>query len=361
MRKLVLALALGSFLSSSFACTAVDVQAKDGSVIAGRTMEWAFDMNWQLLYYPKGTSFELSAPANSGHDAIKLKSKYAIFGVGTALEDNAMLDGQNSAGLALSGNFLPGFTQYQTVSKQDKKYLSILEFTQFVLSNYATVAEVKAELPKYKVWSPNIKNLPIEPTIHFLITDKSGANIVIEFINGEMRLFDTTAGVLTNSPNYDWHMINIRNYLNLSNTSTAHVQTAQGNVTQFGQGGGAIGLPGDYTPPSRFVRAAYLKHFATVPESAADAVELTGHILNNVDIPKGAITANENGKVIPDYTQWVAIKDISHNQFYFSDYNHRLNYVKIDLNKVFAESKPFAITLDNVNYPSNDITASLVK
>lgn len=361
MRKLVLALALGSSLSSSFACTAVDVQAKDGSVIAGRTMEWAFDMNWQLLYYPKGTSFELSAPANSGHDAIKLKSKYAIFGVGTALEDNAMLDGQNSAGLALSGNFLPGFTQYQTVSKQDKKYLSILEFTQFVLSNYATVAEVKAELPKYKVWSPNIKNLPIEPTIHFLITDKSGANVVIEFINGEMRLFDTTAGVLTNSPNYDWHMINIRNYLNLSNTSTAHVQTAQGNVTQFGQGGGAIGLPGDYTPPSRFVRAAYLKHFATVPESAAGAVELTGHILNNVDIPKGAITATENGKVIPDYTQWVAIKDISNNQFYFSDYNHRLNYVKIDLNKVFAGSKSFAITLDNVNYPSNDITANLVK
>lgn len=361
MKKLILTLALSSFLSNSFACTAVDVQAKDGSVVAGRTMEWAFDMNWQLLYYPKGTSFELSAPAKSGHAPIKLTSKYAIFGVGTALEDNAMLEGQNSAGLGLSGNFLPGFTQYQTVSKADKKYLSVLEFTQFVLSNYATVAEVKAELPKYKVWSPEIKNLPIEPTIHFLISDKSGATVVIEFINGEMRVFDTTAGVLTNSPNYDWHMINIRNYLNLSNNSTAHVQTSQGNVTQFGQGGGAIGLPGDYTPPSRFVKTAYLKRFATLPESATGAVELTVHILNNVDIPKGAITASEGAKVIPDYTQWVALKDISHNQFYFSDYNHRLTYVKIDLNQVFAESKPFAIAIDKLNYPSNDITASLTK
>lgn len=121
MKKLILTLALSSFLSNSFACTAVDVQAKDGSMVAGRTMEWAFDMNWQLLYYPKGTSFELSAPAKSGHAPIKLTSKYAIFGVGTALENNAMLEGQNSAGLGLSGNFLPGFTQYQTVSKADKK------------------------------------------------------------------------------------------------------------------------------------------------------------------------------------------------------------------------------------------------
>lgn len=354
-------MSLGCLFSNSFACTAVDVQAKDGSVVAGRTMEWAFEMNWQLLYYPKGTAFELSAPVNSGHDSIKMKSKYAIFGIGTALEGNAMLEGQNSAGLAVSGNFLPGFTQYQTVTKKDKKYLSVLEFTQLALSNYATVAEVKQELPKYKVWSPEIKNLPIEPTIHFMITDKSGSNAVVEFINGEMRIFNITADVLTNSPNYDWHMINIRNYLNLSNTSNPQIQTAHGNVTQFGQGGGAIGLPGDYTPPSRFVRSAYLKHFAATPESASGAVELMGHILNNVDIPKGAITASDDGKVIPDYTQWIAIKDLSHNQFYFADYNHRLNYVKIDLDKIFAESKPFAVTVDKVNYPSNDISATFVK
>lgn len=360
MKKLLLLLVLSGVITNSFACTAVNIQAADGSMIAGRTMEWAFDMNWELLYYPKGTQYNLTAPDNLHLKSIPVKTKYALFGIGTALEDNAMLEGQNSAGLGISGNFLPGFTQYQTVTKKDKKYLSVLDFTKFVLGNFATVEEAKNQLPQYKVWGPKIKNLPIEPTIHFLITDKSGNAIVVEFIDGKMHFFDKTAGVLTNSPNYDWHMINLRNYLNLSNTSVSERVSNQGhNVTQLGQGGGSLGLPGDYTPPSRFVKTTFLKHFSTRPKEANDARELVGHILNNVDIPKGVVAAHEGNQVVPDYTQWVAIKDISHNAFYFSDYNHRLTYIKLNLDKIFSQPNPFIVPIEKIVYPSNDVTKSL--
>jgi choloylglycine hydrolase len=353
MKKLLLILSLVSFSLDSIACTAVDVTAKDGSVMAGRTMEWAFDMQWQFLYYPKGTQYNLTAPDNLSLKPIPITNKYALFGIGTALENDAILDGQNSEGLAISGNFLPGFTQYQAVNAKDTKYLSVLDLCKFVLGNFATVDEVKANLPAYKVWGPKIKNLPIEPTIHFLITDKSGKNIVIEFIHGQMHIFDQTASVLTNSPNYDWHMTNIRNYLNLSNQWVSQTTVKGYNVTQLGQGGGSIGLPGDYTPPSRFVKTTFLKYFATTPANTNEAVELVGHILNNVDIPKGVV-AEKGG--LADYTQWAAIKDVSHNIFYFADYDHRLNFVEIDLNTIFKQPKAFSFPINKVVYPSSDIT-----
>lgn len=359
---MLLFLVLSGFILNSFACTAVDIEATDGTMVAGRTMEWAFDMNWTLIYYPKGTTYELTAPNNSHLKPIPVTSKYALFGIGTALEGNALLEGQNAEGLGISGNFLPGFTQYQQVTASDTHYLSVLDFTKFVLGNFATVDDVKTHLPQYKVWAPDIQNLPIEPTIHFLISDKSGNTVVIEFINGDMRFFDNTAQVLTNSPNYDWHMINLHNYLNLSNTATNERISHTGySVLQLGQGGGSIGLPGDYTPPSRFVKTTFLKHFSDTPKDADGAVALVGHILNNVDIPIGAVTSSDAGKTIPDYTQWVAIKDLNHNIFYFSDYAHRLNYINIDLNQIFKQSHPLTLPINQIHYPSNDITQALIK
>lgn len=360
--KKILAGILGSLLiHDALACTAVDVKAQDGSVVAGRTMEWAYEMQWNLLFYPQGSTYQLTAPAKSGHPAKTLTSRYAVLGIGTGMEDNAMLEGQNSAGVGVSGNFLPGFTHYQTVGAKDHQYLSVLEFIRFVLSNYGSVAEIKKSLPEYKVWAPKLSNLPVEPSIHFLISDKSGANIVVEFINGQMRIFDKTVGVMTNSPNYDWHMINIRNYVNLSNDGTSSRNSELGNVTAFGQGGGAIGLPGDFTPPSRFVKTTFLNYFSDQPKDAAGAINLVDHILNNVDIPIGVISAVESGTKTSDYTQWVAIKDLSNNQLAFSDYRHRTNFVMVDMKQLVNNGKQLVIPVTKLPYPNTDISGALLK
>jgi penicillin V acylase-like amidase (Ntn superfamily) len=119
----------------SNACTAVNIVAKDGSVVAGRTMEWAFDMKWQLTANPQGTPISLSAPASLNLPATSLSSKYAFVAIapGVLAGPPAYLEGQNEAGLAISGNFLPGFTEYQTVTPKDKNYVSILNLGGFVL------------------------------------------------------------------------------------------------------------------------------------------------------------------------------------------------------------------------------------
>ena len=344
-------------------CTAVNVVAKDGSVVAGRTMEWAFDMKWELIANPKGTAITLSAPASMKLPATNLSSKYAFAAIapGVLQGSPAYLEGQNEAGLAISGNFLPGFTEYQTVTPQDKKYVSVINFGGFVLGMFGSVKEARAEIPQFKVWydPSEVKGIPTPPWIHYVLTDRSGDSIVVEFVQGQMRIHDNIAGVLTNAPTYDWHLNNVRNYLSLTSTPTAAVTVGKTNVTELGQGGGLLGLPADYTPPSRFVRAAYLKQFIYQPSNSAEAMQATGHILNNVDIPVGVARSTDGKQVFSDYTQWIALKDLKNNRMRIANYANRTNFVEIDLNQVFKSKKSWQI--DKLPYPKNDITSNLLK
>ncbi len=364
MKKWIVAATLLSFVHTSYACTAVNLSAKDGTVIAGRTMEWAFDMKWQINSIPKGTSIKLSAPAVTKLAAVELVTKYAVVGISPSVIPGppALLEGQNSAGMSLSGNFLPGFTEYQTVTPTDTAYVSILEFGTMALGMYGSVAEIKQELPRYKVWyDASLPAGPTPPWLHFVFTDRTGASIVIEFVKGQMRIHDNLANVLTNAPTYDWHLTNVRNYLSLSNFGPSSVVINGQNVTEVGQGGGLVGLPADYTPPSRFVRAAYLRHLSTQPETRAQSVQLMGHILNNVDIPVGVAASKDGDKVVSDYTQWVAIKDLSNHQWHITNYQNRTNYLTIDLNKLFDSGKPGAWLVDQLPYQSIDVTGQLIK
>lgn len=360
-----IALCVGIFATNiALACTAIDIQTKDGVVIAGRTMEWAFDMQWQVLSLPAGTPYQMTAPANLKLPAIPLKTKYAVVGIGPGIiPGNVLLEGQNAAGMGFSGNFLPGFTKYQTVEPQDKEYVSILDFGTWALGNFANVAELKAALPKVKVWADDsISAGPTPPDMHFIFTDKSNNGVVVEYVGGNLNMHANAAHVLTNAPTYEWHLTNVRNYLNLSVFGGASLKVGTANVTEMGQGTGLVGMPGDYTPPARFIRSAFLRHFAPQPANVQEGVQLVGHMLNNVDIPVG-IAATKNGdSIVSDYTQWVAIKDLTNNKLYLADYAHRLNYVVLDLPKLFAQTMPTKILVSALPYPSaSDATASLVQ
>ncbi len=349
-------------LDASFACTAVDIVALDRSVIAGRTMEWAFDMKWELVSVPAGTLLPLSAPPNLGLPVRNVATKHAVVGISAGvIPGGALLEGQNSAGFGMSGNFLPGFTRYQTVRPQDKNYVSILSFGTWALGNHASVAELRVSLQTMKVWSdPSLPSGPTPPTLHFVFTDRTGDGLVVEYVDGELKQYANAAHVLTNAPTYDWHLLNVRNFLNLSTVGVSSVQIGSANVTALGQGGGLTGIPGDYTPPARFVRAAFLRHHVPQPKDAAEATQAIGHILNTVDIPLGIAQSRDGGTVVSDYTQWVAIKDLTHNRLTISDYNHRLTYVTLDLDTIFAQTKPASVLVADLPYPKSvDATRSL--
>ena len=364
--RFIVTISLISFIQVGFACTAVNTMTKDGTVVAGRNMDWAFDMKWTLMVMPQGTPVLLSAPAKMNLPAEQLSSKYAFIGVSPAILKgaNSFLEGQNSAGLGMSGNFLPGFTEYQTVSKQDKNYVSIVNLGAFVLGMFSTVNELKQELPKYKVWfdPSEVSGIPTAPWLHFVFTDRTGASIIVEFVKGQMVVSDNIANTLTNAPTYDWHLNNARNYLALSGVAPKPISINGKSINELGsEGAGMIGMPGDYTTPGRFIRAAYLRQMAGQVKTGVEANQLIAHILNNVDVPLGTSISTEGKVTVSDYTQWVAIKDLTHNQFKIANYLNRTNYIQLDLNKLFASNKQMSWLIDGLPYSNGDLTIELMK
>ncbi|WP_043878734.1 choloylglycine hydrolase family protein [Azorhizobium caulinodans] len=355
LRTLTTALSLAAMMNAALACTAVDIVAADRTVIAGRTMEWAFDMKWTLVSRPKGFPVKLTAPKALNLPERTVEAKYALVGVSAnIIPGGALVEGQNAAGLGMSGNFLPGFTTYQTVTPQDKNYVEVLSFGAWALGNFATIAEVKEALKTTKVWSdPSAASGPTAPLMHFVFTDRAGASIIVEYVEGELHIHDNVAHVLTNAPTYDWHLTNLRNYLNLSTVGVEQRQIGNVDVTALGQGGGLVGLPGDYTPPSRFVRASALRHGMTPPKDGAEAVQAVVHVLNTVDIPVGVAQSRlPNGQLVSDYTQWVSIKDLTNNRLQIADYAHRTSYLTIDLAPLFALDKPAERLITDLPYPA---------
>lgn len=363
MLRAILASAVLLIAAPALACTAVDIMAADKTVVAGRTMEWAFPMKWTLVSLPKGAKLTLAAPKASGLPAKEVETLYPLVGVSSALiPGDPLVEGQNAEGLGMSGNFLPGFTEYETVKPEDKAYVEILSFGAWALGLHANVKELRAALPETKVWSdPSAATGPTPALLHFVFTDRSGDSIIVEYVHGQVQIHDNVAHVLTNAPTYDWHLNNVRNYLSLSTMGVGSRQIGSANVTALGQGGGLVGLPGDYTPPSRFVRAAFLRHAVPEPKTADEASETVAHILNTVDIPIGVAQSKEpDGTVVSDYTQWVTLKDLTHNRLSIADYDHRLHYLTIDLEPLFAAKQPSSHLITDLPYPKPTAGANLL-
>ena len=158
---------------------------------------------------------------------------------------------------------------------------------------------------------------------HHLVTDATGDGIVIEYVDGKLNIHDDQIGVMTNNPPFDWHMTNLKNYVNLNYENVPPKKLGDVTISGFGQGTGLLGVPGDFTSPSRFVRAALFKSGVTHGADSKAEVFQTFHILNNFDIAKDAIRDTDaNGKVHQDYNQWTTANDLAEQRFYFRTYDN---------------------------------------
>jgi penicillin V acylase-like amidase (Ntn superfamily) len=128
---------------------------------------------------------------------------------------------------------------------------------------------------------------------------------------------DAPLGVMANAPTYDRHMTNLANYINLSVNDIESIKLGAQKISAFGAGGGLLGLPGDFTPPSRFVRAAIYSQSASPNATADDAVLSAFHILNQFDIPKGSVVNSAAGEKMDEITEWTSVADLKNLRWYF--------------------------------------------
>lgn len=305
--------------SSVFACTALRLTAEDGGVVVGRTMEFGFDPESDALVVPAGT--KLTSTLADKSKGIHYVAKYGFVGANFKGLD-IVLDGVNEKGLYIGGLYLPGYSSYPENSPQiESRALAPEDYGTWLLANFANVEEVKAGFDKaVMVKSPNAVIGGITFPGHFLVTDASGASVVIEPIDEKLVLFENPLGVLTNSPTFDWHMTNINNYVNLRAANPDPIDFGDKKVVQLGQGAGMLGLPGDYTPPSRFIRAVAFSQTAVQLSTTEETVLQMFHIMNAFDIPLGAITDTKQKMFKHDYTIWTSVSDLKNIHWAFKTY-----------------------------------------
>ena len=336
------ALLLGLAAQSVHACTGIRLKAGDGTIVHARTLEFAVDLQSDVIMVPRG--FIRTGTAPDGKEGLKWKTKYASLGAnGVGLP--FIFDGLNEKGLAVGTFYFPGTAGYMPYQAADAgKSIAPWEMGSWMLENFATVDEVKANVEKVVVPDVVLKAWGFAPPVHYVVHDASGKSIVIEYVEGKLNVHDNPLGVMANSPTFDWHMTNLRNYVNFSLTNVPPVDLGPVKLTPFGQGSGMLGLPGDFTPPSRFVRAVAFSQSVLPSKTGNDAVLQAFHILNNFDIPKGSARdqeKDEHGNVVADYTTWTSANDLKAKRFYFRTYDNS-QIRMVDLTKMSLDTKEIA-------------------
>ncbi|MCE9546320.1 MAG: choloylglycine hydrolase family protein [Planctomycetia bacterium] len=328
---LVSAAALCRWADDAAACTDARVVAKDGSVVTGRTMEFGIDMQSRLIVQPRGA--KLTSPAPGGKQGLTWEVKYGFVFL-DALQTGKSVDGLNEAGLGIGALYLPNLGKYADVEPSRREYaLSNLQFCAWALSRFATVDELRKEVQTVSVWGEPVAQLndTVMP-VHYVVHDASGKSIVLEWIDGKLSIYDNLVGVMTNCPSYDWHLTNLRNFSNLSPFNTPPLDIGGESFTQIGQGSGLIGLPGDPTPPSRFVCTALALKFSAPVNTDAEALVLVQKVINRVDIPRG-LTRVKPDSTEGDYTQWAVFRDHTQRILYWRTYDN-MSLRAVDLRKL---------------------------
>lgn len=342
--KSAAAILCAGLMSASFqsqACTGISLTAKDGSNVLARTCEWGgSDLASRYVIVPRNAQTVSLTP--SGQNGLEYVTKYGYVGI-SVTQDSFVTEGLNETGLSAGLFFFPGYGQYEQYdSTADSSTIVDVELVGWILGNFSTVDEVKAAISSIHI----VATSPQAGTAHWRIAEPSGRQVVMEITGGVPHFFENRLGVLTNSPGFEWQMTNLNNYVNLfPGQAQPQKLTSEVTLAQFGAGAGFLGIPGDVTPPSRFVRAAFYK--ATAPQygTSIETVMETFQILNNFDIPIGVEhKAGEAPSVLPSATQWTTSADLSALRFYYrTAWNSTIRCIdlsEIDFAKVSRQSHP---------------------
>ncbi|WP_300261440.1 choloylglycine hydrolase [Clostridium sp.] len=326
-------------------CTALTLETKEGLHLFGRNLDLEYLFNQSIIFIPR--NFKCVDKSNNR----ELITKYAVLGMG-AIFDNypTFADGLNEKGLGCAGLNFPFYASYSKENIEGKTNIPVYDFLLWVLANFSSVEEVKEALK-----NANIVDIPINEhvpntTLHWMISDSEGKSIVVEQTKEKLNVFDNNVGVLTNSPTFDWQLENLNQYVGLRYNQVPGLKLLDQSLNAFGEGTGLLGLPGDFTPASRFLRAVFLRD--AMMKNDKDSIEISDfyHILNNVAMVKGAIRTLEEKS---DVTQYTSCMCLEKGIYYYNTYeNNQIN--AIDMKKENLDGNEIKIykyneTL-NINY-----------
>lgn len=316
-------------------CTTIGFSHQEG-VVFGRTLEIGIKLDNKILFIPSDKKDFIKAKG------VYYDSKYATLGSGF-FNIASFGDGINEKGLMGSSNFFPKYASFSKEAVEEKINMTTSNAFDYLLTRCKDVAEVRKEAENIILLEMIDEEDGSSTSNHFFFMDSKGDKVVLEPKDGVLVCYDNPYGVLTNSPDFGWHTTNLSNYVNLRPENIEEISFNEKVVSKFGEGTGMLGLPGDFTPPSRFVRAAYFVS-NTDKDLERDAAILQGfRILSQFDIPIGAII--DPVEKHKDETLYTSIMDTRELAYYIKC-NENINLQSFYLKDYSKEEEVKFITLE---------------
>ena len=374
MKQMVLLLLILSLVIAvpfAHACTALMITDKQGNAYSAKTMEYAVPLPFAMSYVPAGTKVVSVAPGNK--PGLSFETKYPVLGVGANVGVgsglNMLAEAANDQGLSVSSNEMPGSQSPTGAGSDAAKAVASTDLALYLLGNFKSVAEVKAALVdgSVSVWLPEIPLMGnLVAPLHYILFDKTGAGIVIEYLDGKQNIHDNPVGVVTNAPDFPWHLKNLNNYAQLTNVDKNTGQFGQLKVGAPDSGNALDNLPSSQISAGRFVKAAYYTQFVRKADSPEDAVITLGHIMNNFDRPydlsidKGySAEGGKPGSTTSEVTLFTWMNDKSRN-LYFLRTIDALNFAQFEIDKLSPIKKVVTVPMDKINDDQLDGTQILL-
>lgn len=345
------------------ACTSLLYFDANGAPYAGRTMELPMELPYQATYFPAGTAFGSKA---DNHPVLSFQGKHSFISITVPdpiTHDLKVVEGLNEKGMTFSVLAYASTEGPKDMTEKTKAVLAAIDLGAWALSQFATVAEVKGALAEQPVMVTAL--LPeglLKTPFHYTLHDATGASLVIEFANGKQQVIENPVGVMTNGPEFSWHMTNLNNYTFLSNKDQSKLEIRGREFQQPDSGIATVALPASNTSVGRFVRAVYYSNFAEKATTPDRAVATLAHVMNNFDRPRG-ITIDERfeGAIenvaspgitgeplyISEYTSWTALHDLRRLRLHVRSYGD-VNYIAFDLAELMKGAQKKTVKLSDI-------------
>ena len=170
--------------------------------------------------------------------------------------------------------------------------------------------------------------------LHWIISDRHGS-ITVESVKEGLKIYDNPYGVLTNNPTFDWHLMNVNNYMSLSEAYPDNKLSQKHSFDAYSLGMGALGLPGDFSSASRFIRAVFVKEKSPCFEGEKDSVSHFFHMLYSVAMPKGCVLTR-GGEC--EYTRYSSCCNADKGIYYYTTYGN-MNITEVDMHSVNIDDR----------------------
>ena len=289
-------------------CTAVTYKTKNHYF--GRNLDYEFSYCETVTITPRNYVFNFRKMG-------EMKNHYAMIGMAFVQENYPLYyDATNEKGLSIAGLNFPSNACYNDFVLE-KDNITPFELIPWILSQCATVKEARILLSKMNLLNENFSDaLPLSP-LHWMISDRD-ESIVVESVKEGLKVYDNPVGVMTNNPTFDFHLLNLANYMSLSRNDPINNFSDKVNLKTYSRGMGAIGLPGDLSSASRFVKVAFTKLNSISGDSESESVSQFFHILASVAQQKGCCHVKGGY----EYTIYSSCCNIDKGIYYYTTYEN---------------------------------------